>query len=81
MFAVAYTVRGAGNNPEPFGVAFHHLGPTFIYAYIVNSLQTWLIENEGNMGVMSYLGQGGHALSECFVWKRREVNILQTSLV
>ena len=28
--AAAYTVRGATYNPEPFGVAFHHLGPTLI---------------------------------------------------
>ena len=30
MFVAAYTEQGAGNNPEPFGVAFHHLGPIFI---------------------------------------------------
>ena len=31
-FAAAYTEQGghAGNNPEPLGVAFHHIGPTFI---------------------------------------------------
>ena len=34
-FAGAYTERGAGKNPEPVGVAFHHLGPTFINAYVV----------------------------------------------
>ena len=26
----AYTKQGAGNAPEPFGVAFHHLSGTFI---------------------------------------------------
>ena len=32
IFAAAYTEQGghAGNNPEPLGVAFHHIGPTFI---------------------------------------------------
>ena len=34
--------RGTGNNPELLWVAFHHLGPTFINAYIVNLLQAWL---------------------------------------
>ena len=32
-FVTAYTGWGAGNNPETFGVAFHHVGPTFIHAY------------------------------------------------
>ena len=32
IFAAAYTEQGghAGNNPEPLGVAFHHIVPTFI---------------------------------------------------
>ena len=34
-FAAAYTGRGAGNVPEPFGVAFHYVHPTFIDAYIL----------------------------------------------
>ena len=25
--------RGAGNDPEALGIAFHHQGPTFINAY------------------------------------------------
>ena len=31
-FAAAYTeqVGHAGNNPEPLGVGFHHISPTFI---------------------------------------------------
>ena len=35
---------------KPFGVAFHYVGPrsTFINAYIVNLLQTYIIETEGN---------------------------------
>ena len=37
-FAAAYTGWGAGNNPEPFGVAFHHVGSTFINAYTVESV-------------------------------------------
>ena len=35
-FAAAYTGRGAGNDPEPFGIAFHHIRLTFIKAYIVS---------------------------------------------
>ena len=74
LFAAAYTeqVGHAGNNPEPLGVGFHYigptfimhiycfrvslhnLGPTFINAYIVNMLQAWLIETEGNMGLSYY---------------------------
>ena len=34
--AAAYTERGAAYNPEPIGVAFRHLGPTLINAYIVS---------------------------------------------
>ena len=32
IFAAAYTEQGGhtGNNPEPLGVAFHCIGPTFI---------------------------------------------------
>ena len=32
IFAAAYTeqVGHAGNNSEPLGVGFHHIGPTFI---------------------------------------------------
>ena len=43
-----------------FWVAFHHLGPTFIDAYSVTLLQTWLIKTEGNMRVIwgMFLGQG-----------------------
>ena len=33
-FVAANTWLGAGNVPEPFGVAFHHVGPTLINAYI-----------------------------------------------
>ena len=36
FFAAAYTGWGADNNLEPFGVAFHHVGPTFINAYFVS---------------------------------------------
>ena len=46
----AFTEQGAGNAPEPFGVAFHHLSRTFINTYIANLLQTWLIEPDGNTG-------------------------------
>ena len=28
--AVAWSDRGAGNDPEPLGLAFHHKGSTFI---------------------------------------------------
>ena len=31
-------------------LGFHHLGSKFINEYIVNLLQTWLIETEGNLG-------------------------------
>ena len=41
-----------------FRVVFLYLGPTFINAYIVNLAKTWLIETEGNMGVMICLRQG-----------------------
>ena len=37
----------------------YFLGPTFINACIVNLLQTWLIETDCSMGVMTYLGQEG----------------------
>ena len=30
---VALPDRGAGNDPEALGLAFHHQGPTFINAY------------------------------------------------
>ena len=30
--AAAYTDLGAGNDPEPLGLAFHHQGPAFIKA-------------------------------------------------
>ena len=53
FFATAYNGWGADNNPEPFGGAFHRLGPTFIKAYIINLLQTWLFETEGNMGLIN----------------------------
>ena len=33
-FVAAYTWWGAGDVQEPFGVAFHHVGPTFINTYI-----------------------------------------------
>ena len=36
QFVAAYTGRGAGNAPEPFGVVFHHIRPTFIKAYIAS---------------------------------------------
>ena len=35
-FVAAIIERGAAYNPEPFEVAFHHLGPTFINANIVS---------------------------------------------
>ena len=55
----AYTERGVGYNPEPLWVVLHHLGRAFINAYIVNVQQNWLIETEGNMGVMISFSQGG----------------------
>ena len=55
----AYTERGVGYIPENLWVVLHHLGPAFIHAYIVNVLQNWLIETEGNMGVMISFSQGG----------------------
>ena len=67
IFAAAYTGWGAGNNPESFGVAFHHPGPTFTNAYIVNLLQTCLIETEGNMGLIDLLWPRRSTLSECFI--------------
>ena len=39
--AAAYTGWGAGNVPEPFGVAFQHVRPTFINAYIVSWLPSF----------------------------------------
>ena len=61
--------HGVGNDPIPLGLAFHHQGSAFINAYcqaamdlsmhVVKPLQTWLIETEGNMGLMICLGQGG----------------------
>ena len=35
-FVAAYTGWGAGNVPEPLGIAFHHVGPTFINAYVIS---------------------------------------------
>ena len=45
------------NLPQEF-VWVYHNGPTFIM-HIVKLVQTWLIETEGNMGVMICLSQGG----------------------
>ena len=59
IIVATYPERGAGNNPELWGVAFHHLGPTSINAKIVKRLQIWLIETEGKVGVMICLSQGG----------------------
>ena len=67
IFVAAYTGWGAGNNPESFGVAFHNLGPTFINAYIVNLLQTCLIETEGKMGLIGLPQPRRSALSKCFI--------------
>ena len=36
QIAAAYTGWDASNVPESFGVAFHHIGPTFINAYIIS---------------------------------------------
>ena len=55
-----------GNNPEPFEVAFHHVGPTFIIAHIVNLLQTWLVGTKDNMKLIDLSWPKGIALSECF---------------
>ena len=33
IIAVACPDIGAGNDPEPLGLAFHHQGPTCIYVY------------------------------------------------
>ena len=69
IIAVSWPDCGVGNDPVPLGLAFHHQGATFINAYcqaamslsmhVVKPLQTWLIETEGNMGLMICLGQGG----------------------
>ena len=56
-----------------WGVVFHYLGPTFINAYIVKLLQTWLIETESNMGIMVLLDPemfSLSALSSLFVLKQ-----------
>ena len=60
IIAVSWPDCGVCNDPVPLGLAFHHQGSTFINAYcqaamnlsmhVVNPLQTWLIETEGNMG-------------------------------
>ena len=36
IFVAAYTGWGACNNPQSLGVAFHHVHPAFINAYIVS---------------------------------------------
>ena len=33
MTVVAFPDRGAGNDPQALGLAFHHQGPTFINLY------------------------------------------------
>ena len=43
--------QGACNDPETWGLVVQHQGSTFINA-CVKLLQTWLIETEGNEGVM-----------------------------
>ena len=64
FLVAAYNEWGVGNTSEPFLVVLHHLGPTFINAYIVNVLQSWLIETEGNMGItISFSQRGMHAQS------------------
>ena len=51
---VACPDRRAGNDLKALDLAFHHQGPTFIRAHF-KLLQTWLIETEGNMGLIIYL--------------------------
>ena len=74
IIAVSWSDCGVGNDPIPSGLAFHHQGSTFINAYcpaamnlsmhVVKPQQTWLVETEGNMGLMICLGKGGlHSLS------------------
>ena len=46
IIVVAYPDRGAGNDPAPLGLAFHHQGSTLLHWEII-------------MGVMICLGQGG----------------------
>ena len=81
FFAAASTERGAGNNPEPFGVAFGQLGPTFINVYIVKLLQTLLIKTEGNIRVMICLGQGGLCSPNVSSRTGRRLMFYKTSLV
>ena len=38
MIVIAYPDQGAGTDPEAFGLAFHHQGPTFI---LVQKLWGW----------------------------------------
>ena len=53
---------------KPFGGVFHHLGPTFINAYVVKLQQTWLIETESNMGDNDLPWPRKFGFSECFVY-------------
>ena len=57
IVVVVWPGRGTGNDPETLGLGLHNQAPTFIYMYIVQLLQTWLIKTEVSMGVMSSLGQ------------------------
>ena len=61
IIVVACPDRGAGNDPEALGLA---CPPKALHSLmqVVKLLQTWLIETEGNMGVMICLDQGGLAL-------------------
>ena len=55
FFGAACTGWGAGNNPEPFGVAFQHIGPTFIKAYacIVNLFTNQVDWDWGQYGAIT----------------------------
>ena len=58
--AAAYPDRGAGNDPEPLGFSSHFTTKALhSLMHLVKLLQTWLIETEGNMGVMICFYQGG----------------------
>ena len=51
---------------EALGLAFHGQGPTFINAYTVKLLQTWLIKTEGEGDGRAGYDLPQSELSECF---------------
>ena len=63
---IAYPDRGAGNDPEALGLAFHHQGPTFINAYhqAATDMVNW---DWGQYGSNDLPRPKRSAFSKCFV--------------